>query len=360
MTKRLGLGVLALALVGILAVAGCGSSGGGTTGATADAQGGGSTQNTGGSICATSLTSVGQAGEFIDGYKAAATKYGMEFSEKIANPEGEISSAQSNIQSCTLAGATIITGIATENSAVSSLIRRASEAGSGYIGESAGESVSGVSLNINSNNVAQSEELFEYAKKELASGGKPLNVYTLNATPLPVVAERIASFEELAKEAGWNIVGQGELDTTNFPGSATQKVSAALRSNPDIEVIVSPFDDPTAGAVAAIKQTGASQVKVLSYDGAQTTFAQMRGGNSPIAAIAGAPSELYQDVRLWGIGQILKEKLPEQTEAKCAGPLITDANIPAAGPTLAISGGSCVINEKEFSAAELGKMADEG
>jgi ABC-type sugar transport system substrate-binding protein len=364
MKKALTLSAAALGILAVAAViAGCGGSGSssasGST-STASSSGGGEPANseeTGGVLCATSLTNVGLVGEFVKSYKQVAQKYGMEFTEKIANPEGDLASAQSNIQSCTTAGAKIIAGIATENTAVSSLIRRASESGIAYIGDYAGEVTPGVALNIAPADEEMSKQLAEYAKESLEEAGHPLNVMTLGESALPVVVRRISSFEKDAEEAGWNIAESAELDITNVAGSATQKVAAALRSHPEIDVIVSPFDAPTAGAEAAIKQTGDSNVKILSYEGLEPTFAQMRSGKSPIAAIAGAPVEVFNDVRLWAVGQILQGKLPEGTEASCIGPLITNSNIPK--PEETIQGGSCEIGGKPYSSAQLEKMAAE-
>jgi ribose transport system substrate-binding protein len=336
--------------VSALLFAGCGGSDDGDSGDDAPK----TASVEGGSLCVTALVSVGLVADYLDSYQGVADETGLKLDEKIANPEGDLAAALSNIDSCVRDKADAVVGIATENAAAAQSIKKAAKAGIPYIGDFSGKPVEGVAFNMKEDEAAASDLLFEFAEREFASGDDKPTALLINASPLPAVVARIGRFKELADQAGWNLE-EVELDLANPAGSTTEKVSAALRSNSDISVIVSPWDDPTAGAVAALRQAQNEDTKVLSYDGLETTWAQMRTGNSPVVAVAAFPTGAFNDLRLWAIPQVIKGDIPAGTKAECVGPLVTVDNVPEEGERTL--GGSCTVGKDQYSAEELTDLA---
>jgi ABC-type sugar transport system substrate-binding protein len=309
---------------------------------------------TGGVLCMPSLTNLGLVAKFISGYTQIAKVHGMTFDQKISNPQGDLNSATSNIQSCIDAKAKIIAGVAIQPAAVRTKIAAAKKAGAFYIADYGGDSVKGVDLNIISDDSAMSAQLVQYAKKSLANHQK-LDIFAMTASPLAVVRRRMGSFLADARKQGWKISGTTEINLTDPAGSATRAVAAALARDPKINVIASPWDDPTAGIVAALREAGNSKVKVLSYEGLEPTLALMRAGKSPVVAIAGAPESVLNDLRAYEIDKMLKGTFKGTVNAPCVGELITNKNIPATGQEL--PGGGCKLNGVSYSAAKLKALA---
>ncbi|MEA2256390.1 MAG: ribose transport system substrate-binding protein, partial [Solirubrobacteraceae bacterium] len=279
----------------------------------------------------------------------------MKYVQKIASPDGNLQSAASNIEQCIQSKATAIVGIATENAAVAAQIAQAEKAGIPYIADESGSPVPGVKATIWGNEWENSAKLVGYL---LTNYTTPRKVMVLKATVLPVVRRRTTGF--LAAAAGGKgqipIEATAELDVAaGVANSATDKVTAALRAHKDINVVVAPWDDPAAGAVAALKRLGRDDVTVLTYDGLEPTYASMRAGQSPIAALAALPSEALFNVRKAIVGQILANSLPESVNALCTGPLVTKDNVPAKGALT--PGGECIVSGKVVSAATLKQQA---
>jgi ABC-type sugar transport system substrate-binding protein len=309
---------------------------------------------TGGALCMPSLTNLGLVAKFISGYTRIAKVHGMTFVQKISNPQGDLNSAISNIQSCIDAKAKVIAGVAIQPAAVRTKITAAKKAGAYYIADYGGDSVPGVDLNIISDDSAMSAQLVGYAKSSLANHEK-LDIFALTASPLAVVRRRMGSFLSGARKNGWKISAIAQIDLRDPAGSATRAVAAALARDPNINVIASPWDDPTAGIVAALREAGNSKVKVLSYEGLEPTLALMRAGKSPVVAIAGAPESVLNDLRAYEIDKMLKGTFTGTVNAPCVGELITKSNIPATGQEL--PGGGCHLNGVVYSASKLKSLA---
>ncbi|MEA2250538.1 MAG: ribose transport system substrate-binding protein [Solirubrobacteraceae bacterium] len=363
---------IALALCACLGgalMAGCGgSSGGGGSSTPSGSSAPGSTSTSAGGtapktatgdgtqeLCVTSLVSFGLAPVFFEGYKQIATDLKMKYVQKIASPDGNLQSAASNIEQCIQSKATAIVGIATENAAVAAQIAQAAKAGIPYIADESGSPVPGVKATIWGNEWENSAKLVGYL---LTNYTTPRKVLVLKATVLPVVRRRTTGFlAAAAVEKGQiQVEATAELDlAAGVANSATDKVTAALRANKDINVVVAPWDDPAAGAVAALKRLGRDDVAVLSYDGLEPTYAAMRTGQSPIAALAALPSEALFNVRKAVVGQILAKSLPDSVNALCTGPLVTKDNVPGKGSLT--PGGECIVSGKVVSAATLKQQA---
>jgi ribose transport system substrate-binding protein len=343
----------------IALLVGCGGSSDSSTASEADTGASSTTaaETTGGgskTLCVTSLVSFGLAPVFFKGYEQLAEEKGLKYVAKIAQPDGNLQSAASNIEQCIHLNPVAIVGIATENAAVAPQIAAAAQAGIPYIADESGSPVDGVKVTIWGNEWQNSAKLVGYLLTKFST---PQNVYVLKATALPVVNRRTTGFLAAAEvEKGQiNVVGDTELDIANVTNSATEKVTAALQANPDINEIIAPWDDPAAGAVAAIKRLGKSDVKVLTYDGLEATYESMRTGQSPIEAIAALPSEALFDVRSITLDQILNDELPESVNALCSGPLVTEENIPDKGELT--PGGECIISGKVVEASTLKQQA---
>ncbi|MDO8211649.1 substrate-binding domain-containing protein [Conexibacter sp. CPCC 206217] len=306
-------------------------------------------------LCVTSNVSFGLAPLFFEGYKEIAKQYGLDYVQKIASPDGNLQSAATNIQQCINAKPKAIVGIATESAAVAAPIAAAEKAGIPYIADQSGSPVPGVRVQIWGNEYANSAALVGYL---LTSSDRPQNIYVLRASALPVVARRTAGLLAALpiERTQLKLAGSSELDLADVARSATEKTLAAVRANKDVNVVVAPWDDPAAGALAALKQLNRDDVKIITYDGLDSTYETMRGGERRIAAIAALPAEAFFNVRKLLVGQILDGSLPPSVNALCSGPLVTPDSIPAKGELT--PGGSCILNGRVETADELRAAAD--
>jgi ribose transport system substrate-binding protein len=365
MLARIALLMVAVLVIGAVA-SGCGSQDK-PSGGTASTGSGGGTAKKGGSICVGSLVGFAIVPDLLRIWKDTAEKNGMSYSSAIASPEGDLNSAQSNIKSCVRKKATVTVNITTPDATLAAPIKQTESAGNFFVGQYSGAPVPGQSLSISPDDPAMSKQLFDWAKTNIADKGTKPVVLALTTSAFPVVVNRIGSFSKLAKAAGWKVIGPTELRPDKVATDATSKTAAALRANPDINIILAYTDDVTAGAAPAVRDAGkAGQVKVLAWEGLEPTYADMRAGKSLVAAIAGAPIQIMNDLQVTQVRQMLAGNYQKGQIWRCVGPLITPENVPAKGEPN--QGGSCqqgtkiddlgaVVGGKTFTADQLASMA---
>lgn len=332
-SRRSTLVVVCVVVAGLVA-SGCGSSdsksSSGSTNAKAD----------NGALCVGSLVGFAIVPDLMTIWKDTAAKNGMTFSSTIANPEGDLNSAQANIKSCVRKKAKVTVNITTPDTTLAAPINQTESAGNFYVGQYSGAPVPNQTMSLGPNDPGMSKQLFDWAQKNLATGGKKPTVLALTTSAFPVVVNRIGSFVALAKAAGWNVVGPEELRPDKVARDAESKTAAALRSNPDINIVLAYTDDVTAGVTPAVNDAGKQdQVKVLAWEGLEPTYAEMRSGKGLVAAVAGAPIDVMNDLQVWSVRQMLAGDFPKGSIWRCIGPLITPDNVPAKGEPN--KGGSC-------------------
>jgi ABC-type sugar transport system substrate-binding protein len=360
--SRTGVLAMAICVIAALVVAGCGggsssSSGGSTTANTGGGGGGETSEPTeGGELCVSSLVGYAIVPNLLEIWKDTAQKNGMEYSQAIADPEGSLQSAHSNLESCIRNQAKVAVNITTPDETLAPSISKLQSQGGFYIGQYAGEPVSEEALSIGPDDAGMSKQLFEYAEENLVKPGEKPTVLAITASEIPVVVARVDSFVEYAEEAGWNVVGPVQIPGTNVAQQTASKTAAALASNPNINMMLAFTDEVTSGAEPSIREAGA-EVNILAYEGLEPTYSKMREGKSMVAAVASAPIQVYNDLQIWAVGQMLAGEWENGTVAKCLGTVVTEENVPA--PNTPNEGGECTVNETEYSAEELTKMAEE-
>jgi len=115
-------------------------------------------------------------------------------------------------------------------------------------------------------------------------------------------------------------------------------------------------DEVTSGAEPSIREAGA-EVHILAYEGLEPTYSKMREDKSMVAAVAAAPIQVYNDLQVWSVGEMLAGNWENNTEAKCLGVVVTPENVPP--PNTPNKGGECTVNGTEYSAEELAEKAEE-
>lgn len=355
-------GSMAVLLVAGLVVAGCGSS-------DDDGGSGSGDSASNGSICVGSLVGFAIVPDLMRIWKDTAEQNNMEFSSAIANPEGDLNSAQANIKSCVRKKATVTVNITTPDETLAAPIAQTTNAGNFYVGQYSGAPAPDQTMSLSPDDPAMSKQLFDWAKENIADKGEQPVILPLTTSAFPVVVNRIGSFVALAKKAGWEVLPEQELRPDRVATDATSKTAAALRSNPDLNIVLAYADDVTAGVTPAVRDAGkADQVKVLGWEGLEPTYADMRAGNSLVAAIAGAPIQVMNDLQVWAVREMLDGSFDKGSVWRCVGPLVTPDNVPAKGEPN--KGGSCdkgteiddlgaVVDGETYSADELASMAKE-
>ncbi len=355
-------GSIAVVLAFGLIAAGCGSSD--------DDSGSGSGESaSNGSICVGSLVGFAIVPDLMRIWKDTAKQNNMEFSSSIANPEGDLNSAQANINSCVRKKATVTVNITTPDETLAAPIAQTTKAGNFYVGQYSGAPAPDQTMSLSPDDPAMSKQLFDWAKENIADKGEKPVILPLTTSAFPVVVNRIGSFVALAKKAGWEVLPEQELRPDRVATDATSKTAAALRSNPDVNIVLAYADDVTAGVTPAVRDAGKTdQVKVLGWEGLEPTYADMRAGNSLVAAIAGAPIQVMNDLQVWAVREMLDGSFEKGSVWRCVGPLVTPENVPAKGEPN--KGGSCdkgteiddlgaVVGGETFSAEEITSMAKE-
>jgi ribose transport system substrate-binding protein len=358
---------MAVALVGSAVVVGCGSDKKDSAGSSGGGGGGETASN--GAICVSSLVGFAIVPDLLRIWEDTAKKNNMTYSSAIASPEGDLASAQSNVNSCVRKKAKVTVNITTPDETLKAPIKQTTAAGNFFVGQYSGAPVEGGTLSLSPDDPAMSKQLFDWAKENLADKGTKPVVLPLTTSAFPVVVNRIGSFSKLAKDAGWEVLGEQELRPDKVAADATSKTAAALRSKPDINVILAYTDDVTAGAAPAVRDAGKEdQVKVLAWEGLEPTYAEIRAGKSLVGAIAGAPIQIMNDLQVWAVRGMLDGSLKKGSVWRCVGPLITPDNVPPKGEPN--KGGSCqegtevddlgaVVNGKTYTAEQLTAMAAE-
>jgi ABC-type sugar transport system substrate-binding protein len=354
---------LGVVLLGVLVLAGCGSS---SSSSSSGSSGSGNTASKG-TLCVGSLVGFAIVPDLMKIWQDTATKNNMQFTSAIASPEGDLNSASANIQSCVRKKAKVTVNITTPDKTQAAAINQTTSAGNFFVGQYAGAPIPGETESIGPNDPGMSKQLFDWAQQNIATGGKKPVVLALTTSAFPVVVDRIGSFVKLAQAAGWKVVGPTELRPADVATDATSKTAAALRSNPDINVILAYTDDVTAGAAPAVRDAGKSkQVKVLAWEGLEPTYAAMRAKTSLVAAVAGAPIDVMNDLQVWSVRKMLAGTFAKGSIWRCVGPLITPANVPPKGQPN--KGGTCqegtqvdslgaVVGGTTYSAAQIKAMA---
>jgi ABC-type sugar transport system substrate-binding protein len=358
---------MTLAVVASAVAVGCGSDKPDEGGGGASTSGGSGETASNGSICVSSLVGFAIVPDLLRIWEDTAKKNNMEFSSTIASPEGDLKSAQSNVNSCVRKKSKVTVNITTPDATLQAPIKQTTAAGNFFVGQYSGAPVEGGTMSLSPDDPAMSKLLFDWAKENLADKGTKPVVLPLTTSAFPVVVNRIGSFSKLAKDAGWKVLGPQELRPDKVAADATSKTAAALRSNPDVNIILAYTDDVTAGAAPAVRDANKQdQVKVLAWEGLEPTYAEMRAGKSLVAAIAGAPIQIMNDLQVWAVRGMLDGTFKKGSVWRCVGPLITTDNVPPKGEPN--KGGSCeegtevddlgaVVNGKTYTADQLTEMA---
>lgn len=336
--------LLATIAVAFLVVAGCGGDDDGNGATVAEEENGAPPQ---GSLCVVSLVKVGAALSNLELLQAVAEDNNLEYNENVA--EGDFDTAISQIQTCARDQDTAaIVSVALENAAVEQAISNAEQNDIPFISEYGGEPTAEQTFAVEMDEEHASQLLADYVAENI---GEELEYIMVTAEPLPTVRDRVATFQAAA-EPGWDEVGSVELDLMSPAEGTATLLESELRANPDVDLIVTPWDDPAAGAVTAIRQTGSEDTRVVTYDGVEATWAQMRAGDTPIVAVAGQPTVAVGGMVNRQLKRILDGQEPEQKRVLCQGPLVTqEENIPDENQPL--GGGTCLLDGETLPAEEL-------
>jgi ABC-type sugar transport system substrate-binding protein len=344
--------VAAIAVAGLV-IAGCGSSS--SSDSTASSDGGEKTADNG-TLCVSSLVGYSIVPDLLKTWSNAAEANGMKYTSAIADPEGDVQSSQANLESCVRDEAKVAVNITTPDETLAPSIQKLGSNGDFYIGQYSGEPVAGQALSFGPNDEGMSKQLFDFAEENLVKTGEKPTVLAITSSAIPVVVVRVGEFVRLAEEAGWNVVGPIEIEPVNVAQQTASKTAAALRSNPDINMMLAFTDEVTSGAEPAIRDAGAD-VNILSFEGLEPTYSKMREGNSLVAAVAAAPMQVYNDYSTWAVSRMLGDEWEADTVTKCLGTVVTPENVPP--PNTLNQGGECVENGTSYSADELTKLAEE-
>jgi ABC-type sugar transport system substrate-binding protein len=278
-------------------------------------------------LCANTFVKVGTAVPLLDQLREISGNLGMDYKESVANGDFEL--ALNQIGSCARRKAGAIVTIATDNAGAKGALKEASKAGVPIITQYSGAPVPGVDVAIHGDEVEAADRLASWIDENL---GEDLDMVVYTATPLAVVKDRIAAFKAAAEERpGWNILTTEELDLTDPTKSATEKTQAALQRYPDADLIIAPWDDPAAGAVSAIRSTGSSDAKVVTWDGVEATFALMRTKDSPLVALQAQPDVTSSELVQTELVHLLKGEEPTAGYFLCVGPTIDAGSVPKPG-----------------------------
>jgi len=129
-------------------------------------------------------------------------------------------------------------------------------------------------------------EIVAMANDVLKGGG---SVFTVGGSAaVPAVADRYKGLlKELAGEPGVKVL---PVQYTDFDPTKTQTaVNSAILANPNLKLIIASTGPEGQGAVAALKQSGRSDIKIIAFDAVPAEVQALRDGT--ILALAAQPAE---------------------------------------------------------------------
>lgn len=124
--------------------------------------------------------------------------------------------------------------------------------------------------------------LAEYLTDKYPSGTEWVHI------DLPAIAaahEPIVAGQKVLDEAGWELVGNADLDATDFFEKTAPAAVDLFRANPDAEVLFSCCDYVPGVAVPALKRAGFADVLVAAEFDNLTTLDLIRSGD-PVVTVA--------------------------------------------------------------------------
>lgn len=150
----------------------------------------------------------------------------------------------------------------------------------------------------------------EQAIKDNGDSWKAAYVYVPGVPPLD---RRDEVFTEFKKKYP-SITEVARFGTMNnpIPNMVADQAAAALRANPDIKVIFSPYDEFAKGAKIAVDEAGLSEsIKIYSADISNSDIQAMREPNSAWVATATTNPTVMGEVSVRALAVLLKgEKVP--------------------------------------------------
>ncbi|MGE3822452.1 MAG: hypothetical protein AB7I30_23805, partial [Isosphaeraceae bacterium] len=240
---RVGVGMfVTFVIVGVFA-AGCGSSSSDSTSGGGGGDGSETADN--GTLCVSSLVGYSIVPQLLETWEIAAKANSMKYTSAIADPEGDVQSSQANLESCARDESKVAVNITTPDETLAPSINKIGSYGGHYIGQYSGEPVSGQALSFGPYDEGMSKQLFDYAKENLVKPGETPTVLAITSSAIPVVVVRVGAFVKLAEEAGWNVVGPVEINPVNVSQQTASKTAAALRSDPNINMMLAFTDEVT-------------------------------------------------------------------------------------------------------------------
>jgi ABC-type sugar transport system substrate-binding protein len=311
-----------------------------------------------GLLCFVSSVDVGQIPDFTASYQAIAKTFGLQYKELIANPQGSLASGISDLKTCIADKPKIIVSSTQTNASIQPEINAAKKAGIYFISDYDGPATPGVDGLIMPDNHKMNQQVISWLKTHL--GGQKPDILALTASPLYIPTTRIQDFVSQVKPLGWKVTVK-QMNISNPSGSSETIVSAALLSDPKLSVIVTPWDDPAAGASAALRLAKNTKVKLVAYEGVPATYAAIRAGSSRIAVLNATPTAVQVYLRTIMVGEMVKGTFKSPYYAYDWGYNVTSADLPPASamanPLTRIVTGYANVNGKVYTAAQLKAIA---
>ena len=145
-------------------------------------------------------------------------------------------------------------------------------------------------------------EVIAMGKEVLKDGG---SVFTVGGSAaVPIVADR---YRLLLKELGTvNGVRILPVQFTDFDPAKTQvSVNSAILANPDLKLIVASTGPETIGALAALRQAGRADIKIISVDAVPPAVEALRAGK--ILTIMSTPVEEFGRLQLSNVADYIEK-----------------------------------------------------
>ncbi len=319
------------AVVAFLAaiVAGCGGSGSSSTTSTSSNSGGSSSSAS--SSSGEQKYSIGivdfavsepTSQAVLDSYESEAKKKGWEITR--INPEASADKAVAGIQTLVQKNVDMIITAVFPSEELEGGVQAALAAGIPMVSVGGGTS-EGVQTNWNAGAPAGGKPLAELMVKE--SGGEGNLLVLGYKSGLPCV-EREEALDEVTKSASYNVT-RNEVPIPGQVPASTNFTQAWLTQHPENGEEMSVwgcFDEPSFGAIAAIKQAKRKNVRVYGFDGLPAGIKAIEEGDMN--------GEVWFNTKLGGIEMLeaTPQYIEEGTEKKPTDPpipyeIVTQKNV---------------------------------
>jgi ribose transport system substrate-binding protein len=144
--------------------------------------------------------------------------------------------------------------------------------------------------------VAAGDRLAKYALSQ--AGGKDIHAMIVGVSAYPTVQLLGKSFgETIKKYCSGCTVDELSAPATSIGQDLPTRISTYLQAHPDVNWVVNGFADMSVGVPAALKSAGISGVKIVGINNNPTTAVYLKSGQSVVAEhIYGYPELMWRSV----------------------------------------------------------------